>query len=383
MRILYVAMKHDYGRPEQGPSYEHWNFYDTLARLGHRILYFDFMEILARIGRESMNRRLLEVARAERPDLVFSVLFQDELEPRVVRSLADDAGAPTLNWFCDDAWRFDDFSRRWAPHFTRVVTTSETALERYRRAGIRNVLKSQWACNHFLYRRLELEPVYDLTFVGQPHGNRRAVIQALRDAGLDVRVWGRGWESGRLTQEEMIRVFNASRINLNLANTSSPPLRRSDRIRARARRAASAVLARLPGGAGLKRLGRRMLAGGPAGPEVAGLVSQMKGRNFEVPGCGGFLLTDPAEAIERYYEPGREVALFGSLSGLIERARHYLAHEEERRAVARAGWERTLREHTYAHRFAAIFSALGLPSPSPEEVLARPPGRGETEEIAP
>src|SRR5262245_25900175 len=102
MRILYVAMKYDYGRPEQGFSFEHCNFYDSLVHMGHDILYFDFMGLLKEYGRESMNRRLTEVAKTERPDLMFSVLFKDELDPRTVRALSEERGMTTVNWFCDD-----------------------------------------------------------------------------------------------------------------------------------------------------------------------------------------------------------------------------------------------------------------------------------------
>ncbi len=57
MRILYVAMKYDYGRPEQGESFEHWNFYDPLVRMGHAIVYFDFVTLPERQGPGAMNRR--------------------------------------------------------------------------------------------------------------------------------------------------------------------------------------------------------------------------------------------------------------------------------------------------------------------------------------
>jgi len=68
---------------------------------------------------------------------------------------------------------------------------------------------------------------YDVSFVGQPHGNRRQVISALRKAGINVYVWGGGWESGRLSQEEMIRVFNQSRINTTVVCTLTTNLKRA------------------------------------------------------------------------------------------------------------------------------------------------------------
>src|SRR5262245_32080644 len=102
MRILYVALKYDYNKPEQGLSFEHYNFFNTLWNLGHEILYFDFGTLFLTLGREEMNRRLVEVARAEKVDLMFTVLTADELNPAAVRSISGGHPCLTFNWFCDD-----------------------------------------------------------------------------------------------------------------------------------------------------------------------------------------------------------------------------------------------------------------------------------------
>lgn len=392
MLILYVAMKYDYGKPEQGYSFEHYNFYHSLLHMGHDILYFDFMTLMQQHGRDWMNRHLLEVARAEKPDLLFCVLFTNELDQAVIREISGNTNTITLNWFCDDHWRFDSFSQHWAPCFNWVVTTAKSALPKYERLGYRNVIKSQWACNHFLYRKLDLPLIYDVTFVGQPHGNRRQVIQALRDAGVDVRVWGSGWESGRLTQEEMIRVFNQSRINLNLSNSSTPlPVHRPQWENG-IRSLLPSCLDTMPLVSPLKRAGRRLLrlvkdrmsggkVGGTSGVPAPSYSDQIKGRNFEVPGCGGFLLTGWAENISEYYEPGEEIVCFENTDDLLRKITYYLTHEDDRERISLAGYERTIREHTYVHRFAEIFKRIGLQSPPIETLTTGKMKPGATEEI--
>jgi spore maturation protein CgeB len=87
---------------------------------------------------------------------------------------------------------------------------------------------------------------------------------------------------------------------------------------------------------------------------------QIKGRNFEVPGCGGFLLTSGAEDLESYYELDKEIVCFDRSDDLIEKIKYYLAHDDERAAIARRGYERTQRDHTYARRFDDIFRKIGL-----------------------
>ncbi len=374
MLILYVVLKYDYGRPENGSSYEHYNFYDTLLHMGHDILYFDFPSLMHKYGKEQMNRRLLEVTKAEKPALMFTELFTDELDPKSIRAVSDSADTVTLNWFADDHWRFDSLSRRWAPRFNWVVTTAASALPKYARIRYRNVIKSQWACNHFVYHKLDAPLTYDVTFVGQPHGNRPAIIRALRDAGIDVRVWGTGWELGRLAQDEMIRVFNQSRINLNLANTSMPVIKQP--AYKAAYHSFSKALNVVPFVPEVKQavkswLGKSAQPVPPAPPPDAAYSQQIKGRNFEVPGCGGMLLTGYADNLEDYYAIGKEVACFDSTADLIEKIRYYLQHENERAALADAGYQRTLRDHTYVQRFTEIFRQMGLPDNAVSDAMGR------------
>ena len=73
-------------------------------------------------------------------------------------------------------------------------------------------------------------------------------------------------------------------------------------------------------------------------------------RLYETTGVGTLLLTDHKSNISGMFVPGREVITYREAEECIEQARYYLEHDQERGAVARAGQERTLREHTYNHR---------------------------------
>ena len=61
------------------------------------------------------------------------------------------AGGPTVNWFTDDHWRFDRFSRHFAPAFDWSITTDRDSLPKYEAIGYENVILSQWACNGYAY----------------------------------------------------------------------------------------------------------------------------------------------------------------------------------------------------------------------------------------
>ena len=333
MRILYVAMADDYGRPELGPSFEEMNFRSALEGMGNEVLPYDFKRREAAIGRRAMNRELIETAREARPDLAFFFLYEREIEAQTIEAIGRTGTTATMNWFADDHWRFDNFSRHYAPALNWVVTTDQDAVTRYEALGHSGVILSQWACNRYAYTRVDDELRHDVTFVGQPHGTRRAVIEALRGAVIDVECWGRGWPGGRIEHDAVVEIFSTSRINLNLSNSSTAPAGLRHRLGATLRRT---------------RVNR--------GPRP----SQIKGRTFEVPGCGGFLLTDRVPHLERYFDLQREIAVYDDPRELPEQIAYWISHEAERAAVADAGYARVLREHTYDHRFAVIFEQAGL-----------------------
>lgn len=346
VRVLFVGMRWDYKQPSRGDSFEYTNFWQALDRFaGIEADLFPFDEIEASLGREGMNRALLRRVGDTSPDLVFFFMFTDEFDPAVVDSIT--SRTTTVNWFADDQWRFEIYSRGWAPHLTWVATTDEVAARKYERAGFSNVIRTQWGCNHHSYRPLVLERDLDVTFVGQPHGNRRATIQALRDEGLRVDPWGYGWEHGRLTQEGMIEVFNRSKVNLNLSNAS--------------RETSPRQIARLI----VRRRGRLLV---PAFGSIRSNIrefrakrrDQIKGRNFEIPGCRTFLVTTRVPGLEEYFRLEEEVVTFENQSELIDKVRHYLDHADEREKIAEAGYQRILRDHTYEKRFTDMFKQMGL-----------------------
>jgi spore maturation protein CgeB len=392
MRVLYVAMKYDYGQPERGLSFEHHNFYHSLLHMGHDILYFDFMTLMQEHGRAWMNNRLSEVARAEKPDVMFTVLFADEFDHPVIRELTDTAGICTVNWFCDDHWRFENYSRSWAPCFRWIVTTAHSAIGKYERIGHHNVIKSQWACNTFLYQRMDIPLAHDVSFVGQPYGHRPKVIERLRKAGIDVKAWGMGWDAGRASQEEMIRIFNQSRINLNLTTAYGSSTAQIPTSFPTPRNPIRRIIGHIPFMPTMQGHRKARVYGNDRVVAETGLVGeerergegrseQIKGRNFEVPGCGGFLLSGEADNLHEYYTAGKEIVTFQDVDDLIEKVLYYLEHEGERTTIAQAGYDRTIQEHTYVHRFTDMFTRMGLPSYNTHGDAGRTVQIGRTEEV--
>jgi spore maturation protein CgeB len=81
-------------------------------------------------------------------------------------------------------------------------------------------------------------------------------------------------------------------------------------------------------------------------------------RVFDVPACGGFLLTDHQEDMDRFFEPGRESVCYETPEEAVELAAYYRKNETERLKIAHAARERTLAEHTYEARMSALVRSI-------------------------
>ena len=73
-------------------------------------------------------------------------------------------------------------------------------------------------------------------------------------------------------------------------------------------------------------------------------------RLFEATGVGTLLITDWKENLPEMFEPHKEVIAYRNPEECVGLIEHYLENETEREAIARAGQQRTLREHTYERR---------------------------------
>ncbi len=311
LRLLYVAPKLDYGNPARGYGYEENHFLPALKGVGFDVIRFDSLTLVQRLGKAVASELLVELAFRLRPDAAFFVLFKDDFTEAAVEELRRN-GCVTFNWFTDDHWRFESFSSLWAPRFTWAITTDPRAAVKYRERGVTNVIRSQWGVNHRLYRPLDRPRRFNATFIGQPHGDRRAVLGAIRRAGIAVEAWGYGWPRGKLSTRQAVEVINESAVNLNLSNA------------------------------------------------VTGVADQIKGRDFEVPACRALLLTQNVEAMGDYYDLGSEVLTYDGFDDLTAQIRWALAHPAEADAVREAGYRRVVRDHTYERRFAEIFRHAGV-----------------------
>lgn len=196
--------------------------------------------------------------------------------------------------------------------------------------GWRHVWYLPQACDPALHRPVDAEPGdeerygCDIALAGNLHYFRAEALRPVLARRWAVKIWGT--DPGRWFQHPMRRVFQGRPV--------------TGLEKSRAMRAAKIVLNQ------------------NHYSEIAGTNK----RTFEVAAMGAFQLTD-TPALDDVFDAASEVAKFDSSDEMLDQLAHYLRHPEERAAMAGRARLRALREHTYAHRWAAKMKALGLSLP--------------------
>jgi len=323
MKVLYVGLLYNYGKAEEGYSYEHFNieagFKDCVDRGTFKADY------LYPDKSPDVHRAATEMVLDGDYDAIFHVAFNEHLDlPEAAAKLAIKKDIPVIQWDCDSSWRFSNWIAPRKDRVSHFVTTHSATMEWYTKMGM-NVIKSQWAGSPY-YHPQGLEKEYDVTFIGQKHGQmpdgrflRSEIVDSIMDAGIKIDLFGNYWdgyENWHGYQKDfhaMIKAFDQSKICLNLSN-----------------------------------------------PWHHGSMPQIKGRHFEIPQNGGFQICTPADDLDSYFENGKEIVVVESVSELIEKMNYYLEHPAEREAIAQAGRERMLKEHQWHHRLENIFKDVGV-----------------------
>lgn len=82
------------------------------------------------------------------------------------------------------------------------------------------------------------------------------------------------------------------------------------------------------------------------GPNIHNSTGPINYRTFYLPANGVMQVCDNKSHLASIYELGKEAIGFDSMEECIEQCRYYLAHDDERRQIAAAGFERALRDYT-------------------------------------
>ena len=336
MKVLVALMLYDYGKKERGYSYEYYNVYLPLKdKFGDQVLIYDYHSAYLQAGLGAMNRQLAGMIRSEKPDVTVFCLYKEQFEDGYLAEYRKHTS--TVAYFIDDEWR-QGFVKRYVAHFDHFTTRDYYMYRAYLSQGLTRVIHCPLGFNKNLYQKRDLPLKYDVSFVGGISPERRWIINYLNKQGIKVHVFGRGWGGGKdwVSQEQMVDIFNQSRINLNLTNSKLYDIR------------FLISLLKTPWILNSIRKSPKNKEG-------------LKGRLYEICGCGGFQLSFYVRGLNLEYEIDREIVVYENIDSIADYVRFYLENENLRAQVADRAYQRSLRDHSAQEYLANMVKAATRP----------------------
>lgn len=272
-----------------------------------------------RFGKDAVNRKLLDLIIREKPEYLLFGLNYDEIYLRTLEEIRKlSPKTKILNMFGDDDWRYDDFSRYYAP-FLDVSLNYKADNSPYLEDGLTNQ-HFIWGAGINFFKPLGINKKYDVTFIGMPLADRYDYIKYLMDNGIKIALFGMGWENyqdlkfiykGFLDSNDFVKVINQSKINLNLSKTFFKE----------------------------------------------GKKGQLKGRLVEMPACKAFVLTEYSDRNIGFFKKNKNVN-FKTKEELLDRIKYFLKNEKEREELAEKAYTEVTKTCSWEYQFGELFKKI-------------------------
>lgn len=291
-------------------NYDFNNWIKGFEGIFKHVITYDFLKNYALSGIKKVNNDIVALTKENKPQfLIWPSFYFEVLEHTfdTIRAM----GTKVIGCFFDDIMRFDEFTIFYISHLDYIFTfDSNLILYKYKKFDVNPLILINPPSYNF-FKQNNSPYKYNISFVGAKFKTREIIIQSLVHKGIDIAVFGRGWEKGYINTEQMIDIFNTSKINLNFVKTID-----------------------------------------------GNNTTQLKGRIFEICMCGGFLLTEYMNGIEDYFAIDKEIVCFHTIDEAIDKIQFYLKHDNIRKRIADAGHIKTRTNYSFEKIFGDIFITI-------------------------
>lgn len=350
LRILYVSEGH------RGPyQYIFANFSSAMERMGH---------VVARLDPETATyESYRETIDSFKPDIIFGLIRHTWAVCKIASFVNEYHPTVTVNYFQED------------PNFvTAEMMNASRSFDYWFTQDARTV--PFWPTKAFfmphafdetVYSDLSLPRVFDVSFVGQlGHASSTAMywpyMQELAKLGRKALLCLERPMGPPLLPYYLERVLRSRRVRPVLQML---PIWRCSWENPRDEREKALVVNRSKIHFGTSRVrgewedGLKSLL--PDYPlDKHGLFYQLKGRLFHAVGAGAMALNDYCPELENLFEIGKEIVTFefGDLDELRDKLFWYVSHDRDRERIARAGYERGRKQHTFMARIQQMLDII-------------------------
>jgi spore maturation protein CgeB len=317
-------------------SYNYINIAIPLTELGHELDFFDVTK-----NKLANTNKISKILKVFKPSLIFFIPVKDELDLNFVKELSNIY--TTLAYMYDDTWRIK-YSYKWVNSINYIVTTNPNWRISYKDFQHKIIFSPFFInTNNYINNRITIKK-YEISFVGQYHPYRHWIIKKIQKAGFNVNVFGDGWtKNSTVSFNEMVDIFNTTKINLNLSNCINYDIR---------------YILDIKTNSFVSLLKSIKLIISSYYKNDMKIYEMVKARFFEINSCGGFQIGFYAQGLENVYDIGNEIVLFSNVDELINKIKYYLEFNSERNIISENGYKRTIINHNSKRRLEYILSKI-------------------------
>ena len=303
--------------------YQHRDWKTCLEKLFNKLILFSPRDQYFQYGKEQLNKNFIKLIEKENPDYILFSLSYNEFNIETLLKIKEISPKTILiNYFGDDHWRFEDWSRYYALFFDYIIT-SEKENPFYGEEGIsmKKVFPFQFV-NCDFFKPLNLEKKYSTTFIGMPIRDRYDYIKYILKNKIDFHLFGGDWTgykdlksiySGNLSSEDYLKVASQTKINLSFSKTALKQPKRYD--------------------------------------------TQFKGRILEIPATKSFILIEDFTGADKFSKTFQKI-IFKNKEELVKKIKYYLKNEKERKELTEKLYKEVKRDYSLDKQFINLFKKI-------------------------
>ena len=275
-------------------------------------VYRLFNRIRLPLDIDNINRRMMDSIRLFNPDILFIIKGLSIYPWNLSKIRSKYPKIKIVSWSLDDmyGWHNRSFYYNYGlKYYDIVFSTKSYNITELKLMGAKRVEFLYQAYSKVFHNPCPLHNCKkhhrDILFIGYAEKERYSSIQYLARHGLEIDIYGSGWDDKRYLNSH-------PNIKIN----------RYDLLGDKYAEALSCYKISL---CFLRKINRDLHTS----------------RSVEIPACGGFMIAERTKEHKKLFEEDREAVYFDTNEELLEKTKYYLNNEQDRRKIALAGYNRT------------------------------------------
>lgn len=296
--------------------------YYALEKISEKISLFDPAKETLTENAEQTTNNFFNTLQTEKPDFLVFVPARDStgfFTLEIIKKINENSPkTKTIALLGDDDTHFECFSRYVMLFIDYALIIQYNYAKAYQKEGLGQKIYPTNISNNELFKPLDCQKIYDVTFIGRPTKERINSIRFLIKNNINLKIFGQNWTdypefanfyNGALSNEEMVKIINQTKINLSFSRNDFGEL-------------------------------------------------HYKGRIFEVAESKAFQLVEYFPEYLNIFKNEKEISFFKNDEELLSKIKYYLKNEKEREQIATLAHEKIVKEYNLNTKLKEFFKKI-------------------------